>query len=90
MITGCRQTKKAVIVNGNRQDIYFWQSGDTIEQLGKHPVCVPEDFPMREAMELLYHTGHSVFVHSGEGIAGVIRDRELYHTLLGKMLSEDD
>ncbi|MAD45938.1 MAG: choline ABC transporter ATP-binding protein [Oceanospirillaceae bacterium] len=82
--------KKAVIVNGNRQDIYFWQSGDTIEQLGKHPVCVPEDFPMREAMELLYHTGHSVFVHSGEGIAGVIRDRELYHTLLGKMLSEDD
>jgi len=84
------EDRKSVIVGGNRSEIYFWRDGDSIQQLGKHPVCIPEDFPMREAMEIRYQTGHSVFVQAGDQVAGVVRDRELYHTLLGKMLSEDD
>ncbi|MBS51545.1 MAG: choline ABC transporter ATP-binding protein [Oceanospirillaceae bacterium] len=84
------EDKKSVIANGSRQEIVSWEAGNTIQEFGKHPVSVPEDFPMRDAMELRHQTGHAVFVHSGEGITGVVRDKELYHTLLGKMLSEDD
>lgn len=84
------QDRKTVTAGGRTTAIYRWQDGDSILQLEKQPVCVSENMPMREVMEIRYHTGHSVFIHAGEEITGVVRDRELYHTLLGKMLSDDD
>jgi glycine betaine/proline transport system ATP-binding protein len=48
-------------------------------------------------MEIRYHTDHSVFVMNNindekddqQKIQGVIGDKELYHTLLGKMMLDD-
>jgi glycine betaine/proline transport system ATP-binding protein len=52
---------------------------------------------MHDVMEIRYHTDHSVFIMNGndenlnhnEKIQGVIGDKELYHTLLGKMMLDD-
>jgi glycine betaine/proline transport system ATP-binding protein len=54
------------------------------------PVCVPVDMPIRDVMEIRYLTGYPVLIRDGDEMTGVIGDRELYHTLLGKMLSDDD
>jgi hypothetical protein len=53
-------------------------------------------------MEIRYHTDHAVFImkdldedlddeklHRDEKVQGVIGDKELYHTLLSKMMLED-
>jgi glycine betaine/proline transport system ATP-binding protein len=44
---------------------------------------------MRAVMELRYSTTHPVLIDDQDKIIGFIGDRELYHTLLGKMLSDD-
>jgi glycine betaine/proline transport system ATP-binding protein len=74
-----------------------WQSGEEIANLISAPTCVSAGTAMRDVMEIRYHTSHSVFVINNDSdekddrqkIQGVIGDKELYHTLLGKMMLDD-
>jgi glycine betaine/proline transport system ATP-binding protein len=74
-----------------------WQSGEEIANLISAPTCVSANTAMRDVMEIRYHTDHSVFVMNNindekddqQKIQGVIGDKELYHTLLGKMMLDD-
>lgn len=44
---------------------------------------------MREVLEIRYETDHAVFIEENNEIVGFIGDRELFHSLLGKMLNND-
>ncbi|MCB2387016.1 choline ABC transporter ATP-binding protein [Thalassolituus alkanivorans] len=69
--------------------VQCWQQGDDISALQQIPTRVGPRTAMRDVMEIRYHTGHSVLVGDEQGGQGVVGDRELYHTLLGKMMSDD-
>jgi glycine betaine/proline transport system ATP-binding protein len=81
--------QKTVSVKGEVFSMQSWQPGQALATLDKQPVCVTADVPMRAVMEVRYFTTHPVLVREQDKIIGVIGDRELYYTLLGKMLSED-
>jgi glycine betaine/proline transport system ATP-binding protein len=81
--------RQTVNVKGETFPLQFWQSGQALETLNKQPVCVAADVPMREVMEFRYFTTHPVLIADQDKIVGFIGDRELYHTLLGKMLTDD-
>ena len=69
--------------------VQCWQQGDDISALQQIPTRVRARTAMRDVMEIRYHTGHSVLVGDEQVISGVVGDKELYHTLLGKMMSDD-
>ncbi|PHS61855.1 MAG: choline ABC transporter ATP-binding protein [Thalassobium sp.] len=69
--------------------VQCWQSGDDISALQQIPTLVGPRTAMHDVMEIRYHTGHSVLVGDDQAVQGVVGDRELYHTLLGKMMSDD-
>lgn len=69
--------------------VQCWQQGDDISALQQIPTRVGARTAMRDVMEIRYHTGHSVLVGDEQAISGVVGDKELYHTLLGKMMSDD-
>ncbi|WP_419812774.1 choline ABC transporter ATP-binding protein [Bacterioplanoides sp.] len=50
---------------------------------------VSADTSMREVLEIRYETDHAVFIEENNKIVGFIGDRELFHSLLGKMLDND-
>ena len=81
---------KHVRYNGQSIPVHMWQEGDRVEQLRSVPVCVSAEMPIRDVMEIRYYTGYPVLIKENNEVKGVIGDRELYHTLLGKMLSDDD
>lgn len=81
---------KHVRYDGQTIPVRYWQEGDSVEQYRSVPVCVPAHMPIRDVMEIRYYTGYPVLIEDNNEVKGVIGDRELYHTLLGKMLSDDD
>lgn len=81
---------KHVRYDGQTIPVRYWQEGDSVEQYRSVPVCVPAHMPIRDVMEIRYYTGYPVLIEENNEVKGVIGDRELYHTLLGKMLSDDD
>jgi glycine betaine/proline transport system ATP-binding protein len=95
--------QKQVYYKGAEFSPQLWQIGQEIVQLTAAPTCVAADTGMQDVMEIRYHTDHAVFImkdldedldedeklHRDEKIQGVIGDKELYHTLLGKMMLED-
>jgi glycine betaine/proline transport system ATP-binding protein len=81
--------KQVVMVKKEEFSLQHWEPGQSMETLENHPVCIDASVPMREVMELRYTTGHSLLITEQGEITGVIGDRELYHSLLGKMLSDD-
>jgi glycine betaine/proline transport system ATP-binding protein len=81
---------KTVLYNNESLTVHNWKEGDNVDQYRSMPVCVPSDMPIRDVMEIRYVTGYPVLIRDGDEMTGVIGDRELYHTLLGKMLSDDD
>ena len=82
--------QKNVRYNDQLIPVHTWQESDSVEQYRAVPVCVSADMPIRDVMEIRYYTGYPVLIEENNEIKGVIGDRELYHTLLGKMLSDDD
>jgi glycine betaine/proline transport system ATP-binding protein len=82
--------QKNVRYNDQLIPVHTWQASDSVEQYRAVPVCVSADMPIRDVMEIRYYTGYPVLIEENNEIKGVIGDRELYHTLLGKMLSDDD
>lgn len=91
------ENQQQVYYRGEKFTAQQWQSGEEIVNLSAAPTCVAADTAMQDVMEIRYHTDHSVFVmcdesnesHDKQKIQGVIGDRELYHTLLGKMMLND-
>lgn len=89
--------QQQVYYRGNKFSPQLWQIGQKIDDLAAAPTCVSADTAMHDVMEIRYHTDHSVFIMNGndedlnphEKIRGVIGDKELYHTLLGKMMLND-
>ncbi len=94
--------QQQVYYRGDEFSPQLWQTGQDIVKLSAAPTCVVSDTAMHDVMEIRYHTDHSVFimkdldedlddetVHRDEKIQGVIGDKELYHTLLGKMMLND-
>ena len=81
---------KHVRYDGQTIPVRYWQEGDSVEQYRSVPVCVPAHMAIRDVMEIRYYTGYPVLIEDNNEVKGVIGDRELYHTLLGKMLSDDD
>jgi glycine betaine/proline transport system ATP-binding protein len=81
--------QQTVSVKGEAFSMQSWQPDQPVESLNKQPVCVDVSIPMRAVMEIRYFTTHPVMVTEGDRIVGVIGDRELYHTLLGKMMADD-
>lgn len=82
--------QKTVRYNKESIEVHHWQAEDDVDSYRSMPVCVPVDMPIRDVMEIRYLTGYPVLIRDGDEMTGVIGDRELYHTLLGKMLSDDD
>jgi glycine betaine/proline transport system ATP-binding protein len=80
--------KQIVVVKKDEFSLQYWQPGESVEALDNHPVCIDASVPMREVMEIRYKTNHSLLITEQGEITGVIGDRELYHTLLGKMLPD--
>jgi glycine betaine/proline transport system ATP-binding protein len=95
--------QQQVYYKGEKFSPQLWQTGQDIVKLSAAPTCVAADTGMQDVMEIRYHTDHAVFImkdldedldgdetlHRDEKIQGVIGDKELYHTLLGKMMLED-
>jgi glycine betaine/proline transport system ATP-binding protein len=95
--------QKQVYYKGDEFSPQLWQTGQEIVKLTAAPTCVAADTGMQDVMEIRYHTDHAVFImkdldedldddeklHRDEKIQGVIGDKELYHTLLGKMMLND-
>lgn len=96
-------SQQQVYYRGDEFSPQLWQTGQDIVKLTAAPTCVAADTGMQDVMEIRYHTDHAVFImkdldedldddeklHRDEKIQGVIGDRELYHTLLGKMMLND-
>ncbi|MGK0445671.1 MAG: glycine betaine/proline transport system ATP-binding protein, partial [Bermanella sp.] len=82
--------QKTVRYNNESLAVHHWQTSDDVTCYRSMPVCVPVDMPIRDVMEIRYLTGYPVLIRDGDQMTGLIGDRELYHTLLGKMLSDDD
>jgi glycine betaine/proline transport system ATP-binding protein len=91
------ENQQQVYYRGDKFSPQLWQSGQEIVKLSAAPTCVAADTAMHDVMEIRYHTDHSVFIMKGNDedlnhnakIQGVIGDKELYHTLLGKMMLDD-
>lgn len=95
--------QQQVYYKGQEFSPQMWQVGQDILKLSSAPTCVAADTGMQDVMEIRYHTDHSVFimkdldedldsgekVHGDEKIQGIIGDKELYHTLLDKMMLND-
>ncbi len=81
--------QQTVSVKGESFSLQQWQPDQDVASLSAQPMCVDIDTPIREVMQIRYLTTHMVLITQQGKIVGVIRDRELYHTLLGKMLAED-
>jgi len=95
--------QQQVYYKGDEFSPQLWQTGQDIVKLSAAPTCVAADTAMQDVMEIRYHTDHAVFIlkgndddidhdektHQDEKIQGVIGDKELYHTLLGKMMLND-
>jgi glycine betaine/proline transport system ATP-binding protein len=82
--------QKSVRYNNETLAVHFWGDDDNVDQYRSMPGCVPANMPIRDVMEIRYCTGYPVLIQEDNEVKGVIGDRELYHTLLGKMLSDDD
>lgn len=82
--------QKSVRYKSDVMQLRHCNMGDNLERYKGVPVCVPHDMPIKDVMEIRYNTGYPVLIKQGKDIVGVIGDRELYHTMLGKMLSDDD
>ncbi len=70
-------------------NVQKWSNGQDINALDAAPTRVIASIPMRDIMEIRHHTGYPVIIEDKNEVCGVIGDRELYHTLLGKMMNED-
>ena len=81
--------QQQVVVKGESFPLQHCQPHQDVSSLSAQPMCVDIDTPIREVMQIRYLTTHMVLITQLGKIVGVIRDRELYHTLLGKMLSDD-
>jgi glycine betaine/proline transport system ATP-binding protein len=81
--------KQKVMVKHEEFSLQSWQPGQSMDTLENRPICIDVSVPMREVMEICYQSGHSPLITEQGEIKGVIGDRELYHSLLGKALSED-
>ncbi len=95
--------QQQVYYKGDEFSPQLWQTGQDIVKLSAAPTCVASDTAMQDVMEIRYHTDHAVFImkdldedlddderiHRDEKIQGVVGDKELYHTLLGKMMLND-
>ncbi len=90
------EDQQQVYCKGEEFTPQIWQSGQEIANLNGAPTCVDAKTAMRDVMEIRYHTNHAVFIMTNtnnqqnlQEIQGVISDRELFHTLLGKMMLDD-
>lgn len=90
------EDQQHVYYRGKEFSPQLWQTGQEIANLSNAPTCVGANTAMHDVMEIRYHTDHSVFIMTNmndqkelQEIKGVIGDKELYHTLLGKMMLDD-
>lgn len=90
------EDQQQVYYRGEEFSPQVWQTGQEIANLSNAPTCVDANTAMHDVMEIRYHTDHSVFIMTNmndqkelQEIKGVIGDKELYHTLLGKMMLDD-
>jgi glycine betaine/proline transport system ATP-binding protein len=83
------EDQETVLYRGQPFKLQQWTPGIAIESLSAAPTYITEDVSMNVVMEIRYHTDHSVYICDQEQISGVIRDKELYHALLGKIMLDD-
>lgn len=81
--------KESVIYRDTTTPLQSWNQEKDINQLTSTATLVDAKTSMRDVMEIRYHTDHSVIIKDEHEVLGVIGDKELYHSLLGKMLLND-
>lgn len=81
--------KQATIYRDQHLALQRWTAEQEIASLKNAGTIVDVNTPMRDVLEIRYDTDHSVFIEENHKIVGYIGDRELYHSLLGKMLIND-
>jgi len=81
--------KKNVVYRNTPTLVQEWNPDKNINQLTSTATLVDVKTSMRDVMEIRYHTDHSVIIKDEQKVLGVIGDKELYHSLLGKMLLND-
>ncbi|TGG90726.1 choline ABC transporter ATP-binding protein [Natronospirillum operosum] len=77
-----------VTMGGESFSTQRWQPGQAIESLDRLPTRIPAATPMRNAVEICYVTGHNLLVEADGRLVGALGEREIYHTLLSKHLSD--
>jgi len=81
--------KEKVVYRDKESALQNWYEGKEINELIATATIVDAKTSMRDVMEIRYHTDHSVIIKDEQKTLGVIGDKELYHSLLGKMLLND-
>ena len=79
----------AIVYRGEITGLQRWTAGQSIASLKGTGTVVTADTPMRDVLEIRYDTDHAVFIEENNKIVGFVGDKELYHSLLGKMLVND-
>ncbi|MFP3516477.1 choline ABC transporter ATP-binding protein [Pseudomonas sp. SIMBA_077] len=79
-------TIKGVRNGAGEMDLQQWQSGQSVDTLGRRPTLVNADIGMRDALQIRYQTGNKLVLHDNQKVVGILGDTELYHALLGKNL----
>lgn len=81
--------RNAVSYRGELTQLQHWDNEEPITSLLGTGTVVKADTPMRDVLEIRYDTDHAVFIEKNNKIVGFVGDKELYHSLLGKMLTID-
>jgi glycine betaine/proline transport system ATP-binding protein len=80
--------KSAIIYRDQKVPLQYLQHNET-SGLAATGTIVTANTPMRDVLEIRYDTDHAVFIENNNEIVGFIGDKELFHSLLGKMLQND-
>lgn len=81
--------KDAIIYRGESNKLQRWTGKEPIASLQGTGTVVDAHTSMRDVLEIRYDTDHAVFIEKNNKIVGFVGDKELYHSLLGKMLTND-
>lgn len=80
---------QAIVYRDQRTELQNINNIVNKNPIGSTGTIVSADMPMRDVLEIRYDTDHAVFIEDDNKIVGFIGDKELFHSLLGKMLLND-
>lgn len=81
--------KQSVIHRDSQTALQRFDNAASSAELKMTGTIVSAKTPMRDVLEIRYDTDHAIFIEENNDIVGFVGDKELFHSLLGKMLQND-